>query len=84
MNKNTGETKMKIGDKVYVKWHKQHEMWIGGCVVVGFTPKRIKVDMTWALDATGKEVHIQNFIPHNVKLEDKWNYNRDKQEWEVQ
>jgi hypothetical protein len=61
MNK-TGVNKMKIGDKVMVKWHKQHEMWIG-------TPKRIKVDMTWALDATGKEVHIQNFIPHNVELE---------------
>jgi hypothetical protein len=69
MNKNTGVNKMKIGDKVMVKWHKQHEMWIGGCVVVGFTPKRIKVDMTWALDSTGKEVHIQKFIPHNVELE---------------
>lgn len=60
---------MKIGDKVEVKWHKQTEMWIGGGVIIGFTPKRIKVDLTWGLDATGKEVHIQNFIPHNVRLE---------------
>ena len=80
---NTGEqNKMKIGDKVFVKWHKQTEMWIGGNVIVGFTPKRIKVDMTLALDASGEEVHIQNFIPHNVKLENEQDYNFDKQEWE--
>jgi hypothetical protein len=68
MNKNTGVNKMKIGDKVEVKWHKQNEMWLEG-VVVGFTPKRIKVDLTWALDFYGKEVHIQNFTPNNVRLE---------------
>lgn len=73
---------MNTGNKVWVKWHKQNDLWIEG-TIVGFTKKRIKVDLTETLDATGKEVHIQNFIPHNVRLQDEWNYNFDKQEWET-
>ena len=73
---------MKTGNKVWVKWHKQNDLWIEG-TIVGFTKKRIKVDLTETLDATGKEVHIQNFIPHNVRLQDEWNYNFDKDEWET-
>jgi hypothetical protein len=53
-----------------VKWHKQHEMWKGGCVdCCSFTPKRIKVDMTWALDLLEKKFTFRTYIPHNVELE---------------
>jgi hypothetical protein len=62
MNKNTGVNKMKIGDKVEVKWHKQNEMWLEG-VVVGFTPKRIKVDLTWALDFMVKKFTFRTLHP---------------------
>lgn len=74
--------KIKINDKVWVKWHKQHELWIEG-IVVGFTPKRIKVDLTWSLDADGKDIHIQSFIAHNVKPLNEWDYNHQTQKWET-
>ena len=49
---NTGEqNKMKIGDKVIVKWHKQTEMWIGDCVIVDFTAK----------------FNTDEFYDHNIK-----------------
>lgn len=73
--------KFKTGDEVWVKWHKQNELWIKG-FVVGFTPKRIKVDLTWTLDNSGKEIHIQNFIAHNVTLAKDWFYNHDIKEWQ--